>query len=254
MNPSESSYGCHRHDRSVQGVRVTLTSHAPHQITPVHSHPFGCLHYVIDGLYLERSGADLVGCGAGEIVTKSRDIAHSNGLGPVSATTLRLEWHDREPPWAETRLRSFLLAEDGRRSVFRRLARAVWTGQSAETIQNLIDQVERTWGPSRDHEPVECRAASSVLRSPELPMSVGDIALSLGVHRSHLARQFRRRFGCTLSQFVRRQRALWVAREMLKTHQSLVSLALGAGFHDQSHCNRAFRTVFGKSPGRWRPA
>ena len=71
---------------------------------------------------------------------------------------------------------------------------------------------------------------------------------------THLARAFRRHFGDTPGTYLRRLRVERAARAIEDGDASLAEIAADAGFTDQSHMGRAFRSVKGTSPARWRAA
>jgi AraC family transcriptional regulator len=81
---------------------------------------------------------------------------------------------------------------------------------------------------------------------------VEDIARVAGVHPVHLSRVFRRKFGCTIGEYVRRLRVEFANRQILATEKPLSEIALAAGFADQSHLNKTFKSVFGLTPAEQR--
>jgi AraC family transcriptional regulator len=87
-------------------------------------------------------------------------------------------------------------------------------------------------------------------RVPQQP-SLTELAEAVGVHPVHLSRCFRREFGVSIAEYARNARLEWAAGA-LASDRSLVEVALGAGFADQSHFTRAFRRHTGVTPGRYR--
>lgn len=81
--------------------------------------------------------------------------------------------------------------------------------------------------------------------------SIAGIAHACGVHPVHLARTFRRFFGCSPGAYLRRARVERAA-SMLRGRLSLAEIALRCGFADQSHMTHAFRTEMGVTPGALR--
>ena len=81
--------------------------------------------------------------------------------------------------------------------------------------------------------------------------SIAEIAHACGVHPVHLARTFRRFFGCTPGAYLRRAR-VGRAAAMLRGRLSLSEVALRCGFADQSHMTHAFRRALGITPGAFR--
>jgi AraC family transcriptional regulator len=83
-------------------------------------------------------------------------------------------------------------------------------------------------------------------------LSLSEIAATVGVHPVHLARQFRRAFGCSVGEYVRRARVDFARRALLMTDAPLSEIALEAGFADQSHFSRVFKRETGLTPGEYR--
>ena len=84
------------------------------------------------------------------------------------------------------------------------------------------------------------------------PLRLADVAREADVHPGHLARAFRQHFRMTLGSYVRTLRLEWVTTELLRSDESLASIALAAGFADQSHLTRAFKLYCGLTPQVYR--
>jgi AraC family transcriptional regulator len=83
------------------------------------------------------------------------------------------------------------------------------------------------------------------------PPSVTELAALAGVHASHVLRTFRQYHGCTVAAYVRRQRLERARTAIATTNAPLSTIALDAGFADQSHLTRVFRQTFGVTPGQY---
>ncbi len=83
------------------------------------------------------------------------------------------------------------------------------------------------------------------------PLTLAEIAGAVGVHPVHLARQFRRTFGCTVGEYVRRTRVEF-ACQALASDTPLSEIAMEAGFSDQSHLHRVFKRATGLTPRQYR--
>ena len=83
-------------------------------------------------------------------------------------------------------------------------------------------------------------------------ISLEEIARVAGVHSAHLSRVFRQKMGCTVGEYVRRLRFEFASQQLLSTSRSLCDVAQDAGFSDQSHFNRLFRTKMGMTPYTYR--
>ena len=82
--------------------------------------------------------------------------------------------------------------------------------------------------------------------------SLAELAAGVGVHPVTLARAFRRAFGCTVGEYLRRLRIERAAEQLATGSQPLAEIALAAGFADQSHFSNVFRRRVGMSPSAYR--
>ena len=79
-----------------------------------------------------------------------------------------------------------------------------------------------------------------------------ELARVCEVHPVHLSRVFREKFGCTIGEYVRRLRVEFAARQILLTDLPCGEIAHAAGFADQSHFNRTFKSLYGLTPNQYR--
>lgn len=82
--------------------------------------------------------------------------------------------------------------------------------------------------------------------------SLVTLAESVDVHPVHLAREFRRFYGCTIGEYVRQSRIEFACHQISTSDASLSDIALAAGFFDQSHFSRTFKQINGISPAAYR--
>jgi AraC family transcriptional regulator len=82
--------------------------------------------------------------------------------------------------------------------------------------------------------------------------AVGRIASALARDRVHFSRAFGRALGFRPAEY-RSVRRVSIALTMIKTSdESLVDIALSCGYAHQSHMNRAFKALYGRTPSSWR--
>jgi AraC family transcriptional regulator len=85
------------------------------------------------------------------------------------------------------------------------------------------------------------------------PMSprLTDLAARTGVHRIYFARRFRQHLGCSVGTYIRRLRLRMAADALAHGRGSLAGTAQLAGFADQPHFTRVFRSETGFTPARY---
>lgn len=79
-----------------------------------------------------------------------------------------------------------------------------------------------------------------------------EIAAVVGVHRIHLAREFRRHYAVTIGEFITQRRLEQACRLLSETEDSLADIAIACGYSDQSHFGAIFRRNIGLTPARFR--
>lgn len=86
------------------------------------------------------------------------------------------------------------------------------------------------------------------------PLTVAEIARSVGSHPVYLVRAFREHYGVTVGEYLRRLRVEFACRQMSGTDAPLSRIAADAGFYDQSHFTRTFKRLTGMTPTEYRAA
>lgn len=114
----------------------------------------------------------------------------------------------------------------------------------AATLARLL--CGRSAAEPRDAATATTRALSCM--APGSEGRVGAIAREIGVDSSHLAREFSRRVGCSPSRALRWERAAAAVDLLERTGLPLATVALRAGYCDQSHLCREMKKFFGSTP------
>src|SRR5262249_31043302 len=83
-------------------------------------------------------------------------------------------------------------------------------------------------------------------------LSPDSIALKVGAHPSHLMREFRRHYGCTIGDYLPKLRGAFASRTLATSDLSLLQIAQDSGFADQSHFSRTFKILTGMTPSTYR--
>jgi AraC-like DNA-binding protein len=81
-------------------------------------------------------------------------------------------------------------------------------------------------------------------------VSIAELSEVCFLSQFHLIRAFKQKFGITPRQLLINQRVLF-AKKLLAQGEPIASVALSAGFSDQSHLHRCFKRISGFNPGQY---
>ena len=241
----------HRHP----GARVLRVVHPGEQSIEEHDHDWAYIGLYTAGRYLERydgGEADMSGpCAVLHPAGRPHaDLVHDDGL-----ETLTIEF---DLAWL--RLHGF----EGRLDRSR-----VWSGggigRAARRLAALLAS------PNADEAMLGAATAQfleqALAEAPtEAPRWIGDarrwvsdshsstaeLARRLDLHPAYVAQAYRSAAGEGISETLRRRRVEAASTLLRRTHLPLAEIALEAGFCDQSHMNRCFSAVLGRTPLRVR--
>lgn len=242
---------------STSQFRFTLGAHAGGSALPPHVHEdHPGIVFVAGGGVEEAYPAETVVAGEGVLMLKRHDLRHANRFGPDGAVLLIVEQLEpapflnalpqrpslrqgpftrmiggllvreliESPDACEIGLTSFAVDLWGVATAQRRSARSRTVGRAVQLIHDDIGRVRR----------------------------IDDLARSAGGHPVYLARAFRAQFGCSLQTYVTRVRLERAVELIRRTRRGLADIAAEAGFADQAHMTRVFRSYLGRTPGVFR--
>jgi AraC family transcriptional regulator len=107
--------------------------------------------------------------------------------------------------------------------------------------------------PAKRSRPTWLRAAYELIQDCYAEdLRIRQVANSVGVHPTHLARVFRSFLGCTPGDLLRGRRLEKAADLLLSTDISIAEIALEGGYSDQAQFTKAFRQMYGTPPGSYR--
>ncbi len=96
------------------------------------------------------------------------------------------------------------------------------------------------------------RAQEALEARYEEPLALRAMAKEAGVHPVYFASTFRRFYGCSVGEYLRRVRFERLSRMLREPGRPLAEIALAAGFADQSHFTRTLRRFTGMTPAQYR--
>src|SRR5262245_58492617 len=83
-------------------------------------------------------------------------------------------------------------------------------------------------------------------------LTLSNIAGSVGVHPTNLAREFHNLINCTVGEYVLTLRLEFACRQLSASDTPISDIAIAAGFFDQSHFSMTVKLFTGFSPAVYR--
>lgn len=121
----------------------------------------------------------------------------------------------------------------------------------AYTLEQAFDTA-LPGSPIRADERDRIVAARDMLVSRlKFPPSLTDLARQTGMSHTRLTRGFKKVFGCTVFEYLRKERLAYARILLWENRLSITDAAFEAGFCSSSHFARAFRKQFGISPSEF---
>jgi AraC family transcriptional regulator len=252
--------------RSVRTAGFTLTEgiHADGSRLAWHYHEGPTLCFVLRGVFTETSGGERLTCTpetlkvmpAGERHCDDFDRGDTRGLlvetDPDRAQAIRthapvlderIAFHGGLPAALARRVyQEFRQADDAAPLAIEGLLLELLAAVSRQRAEDVPNGMAPWLGEARDRLHADLAARQSL----------AELAAAVGVHPVTLARAFRRSFGCTVGEYLRRLRIERAAEQLASGNQPLAEIALAAGFADQSHFSNVFRRRVGMSPSVYR--
>jgi AraC family transcriptional regulator len=250
----------------IGGFILTETFHAPHLVLSRHDHECANINFTIKGSFREILGSRPQEATASSILIKPAGEHHANQYGSAGAVGFIIEVL---PHKLET-IRRFSKLFDSPAHIQHRLlfalARKIY--KEFRTINNpaselmieglilemLAESTRREIKVSSSTTPPRwlTEARDFIRTSFTEQVSLSKVAELVGVNPAHLARMFRRYYGCTVGDYVRRHQLDYAAQLLIETDRPLAEVGTSAGFYDQSHFTNAFKLYFKLTPAEFR--
>lgn len=245
--------------------RVTDAWFPPGAELPAHTHDRPCMGVTLEGSFDLTFPGQLFECAPTSVSIEPLGERHSNRIGNAGAHLLVLQ----PDPGASELLRpceNLLSRVTHRRHPgvagdAWRLTQELRASDSAAalSIEGLILQMLAAATRLDESDPLGAGVPQWLERAHELirarfreRLTMRHIADEVGVHPVHLGRSFRARYRVLIGTYVRRLRLEWASRQLASSGASLAAIALQAGFTDQSHFTRLFKTYAGVTPAQYR--
>jgi AraC family transcriptional regulator len=242
-------------------LRVSEIAYHADVWQPRHAHEQTTVTLVLGGALRESVGRHEEVARALSVVVKPAGTEHADRFGRQGARTLQIgletrfaaglsDWDSRLGHWRWHHAGPAVPAFLRLLSVFRR------EGSSARDVEDGVYDVLAVLSQPLDRVESKSPPRWLELVRDELDASgrvaVRDLARSARVHPVYLARQFRRFFGCSITEHARRRRVQVVAQQLSGSDTPLSVVSYTSGFADQSHMCRIFKSDTGLTPGVFR--
>jgi AraC family transcriptional regulator len=232
---------------------------------PLHFHERAVVGVILEGaLSIEASTRSEV-CGRATVYVEPPGEPHAHRVSPAGARIVSVQPDparaDLVGPLAPVLQSVDAFSHGGIAGLAARLARELFARDpvapfAVEALAlEIMTLVSRTaeGAPQLAPPPLWLRRAQELVHDsvPRL-VRIPDIAAAVGVHPARLVRVWHRHYRTPIGDYVRRLRLDWACAQLVETDVPLSTIALRAGFVDQSHFTRAFKAFAGLSPGRYR--
>lgn len=248
-------------------LRVSEQVYQPGLRQPRHAHAETTVTIVIGGSLRERVGRTDEIARPLSVVVKPGGTEHADEFGPDRTRTLQIAltgadatnaaaWERTLRTWRWTHagpaVRSFL--------ALLRVVRSAGSKPESERagdVECAAHDVLAALCVQPDHRhssPPRWLATVREALDDVGPTSrrVRALAASAGVHPVYLARQFRRFYGCSVTEHLQQRRLQATAHLVASSGDPLSLVSYSAGFADQAHMCRVFRAHTGVTPGTFR--
>ncbi len=251
-------YGRVSRSREVAAVTLTETRYASGSKLPQHSHERAYFCFVLQGRFAEVYGNKSRACQPATLIFHPSGEAHWDhfqtevhclNIQPDSHfehQALRLaqpaDFHGGALAHLATKLyREFREMDE--------VSALAIEGLTLEIIAEATRSFKRETGTTRTW----LKRAQELLHAHFAErLTLSYVAATVGVHPTHLAREFHKHHNLTIGEYVRQLRIEFACHELSSSVKPISEIALAAGFFDQSHFARTFKLLTGLSPSAYR--
>lgn len=246
-------------------TEVCVRHYAPCQVMPTHSHAESLMSIVIRGEFRETIGKSERHYSHGHIALFPAGRTHAQNFGPFGAQQIifrpQQDWlaylndcgtpldsapHTGGPEFSL--LGGRLLRELGNDDALSGVAR-----------QGILLEIIAAFGRERSvGKRVLCvpswlsKAREFLHENATRSVTLREIASAAGRHETHVAREFRRCFGTSVTGYLRRLRIQRAAQLLAEDEREISAIAFDCGFSSHSHLSREFRFYYGTTPSAYR--
>jgi len=246
----------------LDGIVLTEVSHRIGRKLPRHTHESAYFGLLLSGSYSERCARRDAEYRPFSIGFHPPSLTHSDEVGNCGSRMFCIELRDSFLQQARPFLTSPEFTPDLCASEITWLGLRLFRSFAGGTVSLLqaqelcADMLERVSGEvlrDESRDPAWLKLTMEMLHGSFCDsLTLEGIANHVQIHPVHLSRVFQKRYGCTMADYMNRLRVQFVCRELESGWADLATLATDAGFADQSHMGRVFKSCTGQTPGQFR--
>ena len=262
-NPADPNTRQELHKVKLSGLTLTETLHAPSSEMPAHVHESASICLTLTGHGTEIIDGVSVVTEPGCVLMRGPNMVHANQYDAAAHRGFMIEL---EQHWLNTSGHFLRVFEDHRHftggpvpALALRIYRESRVKDSVAPVIVEGLMLEVLGHASRLLIKTPIRPPAWLMQARELvhgrfndSLNLVDIANTVGVHPTHLARAFKKHYRTTVGEYMRGLRLDWATRRLSETEDPIAEIALAAGFYDQSHFSHLFKQHTGFTPAEYR--
>jgi AraC family transcriptional regulator len=241
----------------IDGFAFTETVHKPNQTLARHYHENANVAFILNGSFTEILDRRSFECSPQSLIVKPAGEAHVNHYGREGMHCFLIEVKPQKIESLGSLSKTFDRVNHVRGGMFSMLAMRIWKEMrvmdSASPLAieglsfELIAEISRHSNFVSERQlPHWLEQVREILHANfSETISFANVAKTVDVHPVHLAREFRKYYGCTLGDYVRGLRIEFACRKLSTSDMPLAEISLEAGFSHQAHFSRIFKRQIG---------
>lgn len=243
-------------------VLTEAAYHPGFRIAP-HAHDHASLVWVATGRVVEEVGSRRYPCGLTDLMWKQAGLDHSTTVEGERSRVFVLELLPDilvDLSEAGTRIPDRPANVSGApAALFTRLCSLLAAGGTGaglgaqDLVLGVLAAIDVRSGRSESGTPFWLQTVRDRLHDEcRARLSLGELAREAGVHPVYLARAFRKRFGCSVTEYLHARRIDLAVAALASGEEEIGRLALRLGYYDHAHFSRVFARAIGIPPSRYR--
>lgn len=250
--------------RMISGLKLTEAHYSPNLKIPRHSHEYAFFCLLLRGSYVETNGSKARTCLPATITFQNESETHAvdyeNKGGAILSIELEPQWFERLKQTSITLSNTYDFQSGLSSALGLKIYREFRSSDEASSLaieglalELLAEASRQSMRVAASKPGPRIEQANEYLHA-HFSDSIGLTVLAeiVGMHPVHLAREFRKRYGRTVGEQVRKLRIDYARHQIATSDQQLSEIALAAGFADQAHFSRVFKRLTGMTPAEFR--